>query len=338
MRLDLKVMFFDSRRDYLPHYRSFKIEAQREWNLKELLARIGELDEEFDYNTHYPLLRINSTVVPYGEKVGEVIDHFGSDLVIDPVSKYRSIDDLLIDEEDFQRAFALIEPYATMEDRYFFLSNKELHYASATFEFDREYIGDAVLVTAYRMIKRGNPHREEILRAISEDVSGLWSCEFENMVFKGRDYGEWIEELKSWLQPPRPDLFWRICSQLTKKKQPPLVERLDEVPVALYRPTEEMERWMEEQGAVLTPFPRANRRAGQSLVEVNPDLAYKKGAALLLDAMDNGAELLVTSSLDDAAYFRSNFGHFERVSGREIYIDIIAFQELQEIELREEVA
>ncbi|MRI82996.1 MAG: hypothetical protein C6I00_01120 [Nitratiruptor sp.] len=337
MKLEIKAMFFDAARDYLPHYRSFWFEVDERRSIGHLLERIAQTDEEFDYDPNYPLLRINSIVVPYTKRIDEVAKEFGREWVIDPISKYRSTNDLLIDQSDMDRAFALIEPYASGEDRLFFYSNKELHYASATLEFDKEYIGDAILVTAYRMIKRGNPHKEEILQAISEGVSGLWSCEFENLIYQGRDYGPWIEELKSWVQPPKLDLFWRLCSRLTRKKQPPIIEGLEGVPTALYHPTPQARQWLLDKGALLVPFPREWRKGGESLIDVNPELAYRKGAAILLDAMDNGAELFVTSSKEQAEYFRSNFGHFERSAGREIYLDIIALEELEEIGLREEV-
>ena len=66
-------------------------------------------------------------------------------------------------------------------------------------------------------------------------------------------------------------------------------------------------------------------------------MAFKKGGAVLLDAMDSGAEILICSKDEDAKYFRENFGNFKRVAGRDIYLDIISLNELENIAQREEV-
>ena len=329
MKVELNVFFFDASRDYLPHYRKFSLDVVGK--VSDLLAAVKRADEEFDYDEKQPL-KINGTMVLPSSDLEKIVKAFGNELTIEPASKYRAINDLLIDESDFWSAWKLIEPYCTMEDRFFFASQKDLHYASTTFEFDKSYIGDAVLVTVYRAIQKGNPHKEELLRAISEDVSGLWSCEFEVGVFEGKDYTPEIEELQKMANPPKVDFSEKLSYLFAKKKRVPVVERLEGVPVALYRADE---AWLKEQGAQIIAYKKADKKAGQSLVAFNPELAYKKGAAVLLDAMDSGAELFVTGTAEDARYFRENFGKFERASGREIYLEIVALEELQNMKLKE---
>jgi hypothetical protein len=121
----------------------------------------------------------------------------------------------------------------------------------------------------------------------------------------------------------------RICEAFGKKKSAPKVETLEGVPVAFYRVDSERAKEIAAAGAVEIGYGRKDRKAGQELIGFNPELAHKKGAALLLDAMDNGAELLVCGTKEDADYFRNHFGHFERAANREIYIEIVACDELQ---------
>jgi len=324
-------MFFNAKTDYLPYYKKFSLDPKDFKKVRDVLRAIKKKDEAFDFDASYPLVRINGLVARGDTSVQEVCEAVGDEWVMEPAWKYRSFDDLMMDEADFHEAYKLIEPYATMEDRFFYASLKDIHYASATLEFDKEYVGDAVLVTAHRMIAKGNPHKEAILKAISEDVSGLWSCEYEKLTIGGKDYEKEIEELKSWAEPPKPDLLSKICAKLTRSKEVPQIDTLQEVPVALYYANDEIEKELKKRGAWVVSFSKARRKAGQSLIEVNPELAYKKGAAVLLDAMDSGAELLVCARAEDARYFRSNFRHFERSSGREIYIDIVAYEELETI-------
>jgi len=322
MRLDLKVMFFDATRDFLPHYRSFCVDVEPGMQMRKLYELIGKMDGEFDFDPNYPLCRIEGYVIPPSVKVEEVVERFGAELVLDGAFRYRCIDDFVMDESDFERGWKLIEPYATMEDRFFYRSLKDLHYASSTLEFDKEYIGDATLVVAYHMIRRGHPQKEAILEAISKDVRGLWSCEYENLVFGGRDFSKEIEELKSMATPPKPGMMERIASKFAKKRRAPQIDALEEVPVAFYRVSSQTRKIFEELGVPVVRYSRENRKAGYEILDTDPEIALKKGAALLLDAMDSGADLLVC---DDGMgnYFRENFGRFERASGREIYLEIL---------------
>ena len=72
---------------------------------------------------------------------------------------------------------------ATEEDKAYYESLYALHYASETFKFSHDYIGDAVLMLAHKMIENGSEHKEAILEAISDKYDGLAACEYENNLF-----------------------------------------------------------------------------------------------------------------------------------------------------------
>jgi hypothetical protein len=70
-----------------------------------------------------------------------------------------------------------LAPFASEEDLAYYKTLYALHYASETEKFDRDYIGDAVLVLAHRLISGGSEHKEEILEAITYPYSSLLDCE-----------------------------------------------------------------------------------------------------------------------------------------------------------------
>jgi len=54
----------------------------------------------------------------------------------------------------------------TKDDLMFYLKLYGVHYASETFSYNKEYMGDAIMILARKMLKDGNPHKKEIIDAI----------------------------------------------------------------------------------------------------------------------------------------------------------------------------
>ncbi len=330
MRLHIKAFFFNAKMDYLPYYKSFVLDVDEQDTIEKICSFIKKKDFNFDYpKKEYFYVKINGKVVNSLAKAKMIIDEFGTEIVMEPVSKYRAVDDMVIDDRDFFESFKLIEPFADEKDFQYFKSLYDVHYASSAFEYSLDYIGDAVLVTAYSMIKKGNENKEEILKAISEGVSGLWDSEYENNVFLGKDYSSDIEELKNMAKKPTVGILENICYKFSKKVEIPTLESLKDINVALYFADEDVKSRLKEFGANIVEFSKSKKLAGQTLLEVNPKMAFKKGGAVLLDAMDSAAEILICAKDEDAKYFRENFGNFEKVAGREIYLEIISFNELK---------
>jgi len=65
-------------------------------------------------------------------------------------------------------------------------------------------------------------------------------------------------------------------------------------------------------------FPRANKLSGLSLLADNKDLAFKKAGTTLLDAFDNGAEVVVVEDIDTLDMFLKNFSKIEKNIGRKM--------------------
>jgi len=330
MTLTAKVMFFDAKQDYLPYYKTYTLEVDPISKVKEVYSKIKEQNELFDFPTTYPLARINSLVVNPNRKVWEVVEKFGYEWVIEPAFKYRSLNDLFIDEDDFKRGFKLLEPFMENEEKAMFPSLKDIHYASETFEFDKEYIGDAAILIAYKLLKKG---KKEVLPLISPYI---W-VEYEKNLLKGEDLGYIFQQLQEIAPKPQPQLWDRVKDAFCRKKGVPKIERLKDVPIAIYankREDKPLRDFLAKEQAQIIEISRSNKLAGQTIVEYNSPLAYKRGGKVLLEAMDNGAELVACVSKEDALYFRENFGRFERECGREIMVEIVSFEELQRLNLK----
>ena len=211
--LEIKAFFFNAETDYLPYYKNFSIELAEDMQTKDILAFIQEQNENFTYPEENLIFKINGLVIDGDQSMSEVVERLGTSLQIDPVNSYRSSNGLIIDDSDFMKSYELLAPFASDEDLEYYKTLYALHYASETENFDRTYIGDAILVLAHKLITAGSEQKEEILEAITYPYSSLLDCEYENNLFHAQDHSAAIEELKMMIVP-------------SPKKEPSLMDML----------------------------------------------------------------------------------------------------------------
>jgi hypothetical protein len=217
-KLTIRAFFFNAKTDYLPYYKEYKIIVDADATVKDLLAKIQEANRDFSYPSQKLFMRINDLVVEGKQSVSEIVKRFGTFFQIDAVNSYRSNDGLKINDDDFMQSYELLEPYASDDNLKYYKSLYALHYASETQKFDREYIREAILVLAHKMITDGSEYKKEILDAITSVNSGLFDCEYEDNLFNAMDLTAIIEELKTMARAENSSSFCsRIGSILPKE-------------------------------------------------------------------------------------------------------------------------
>ncbi len=328
MQLHLRVLFFDIKTDYLPYYKNFTIDIDKNNDLKSILLFIKQLDRNFDYPNDNIYLRVNSLVTSGETLIKNVVGKLGNNLTIEPISSYRVTNDLIIDDSDFEASFELLKDYTSNEDKEYYNKLYGLHYASATFEYNRQYVGDAILLLASRLIFNKHPKRDEILEIITQD-NGLWDAEWENNMLDDIDYESTFKLLKT-LAKPNKDKN-RVSSLFTRKYKNLDLSSYEEIGVAFYYGIDNYEIYelssnVLEQGYKEVKFKYAHKSCGISLLETNEELALKKAARVLLDAYDSGASILLTNK-KYVIYFKENIGKIERVANRDILINIVDIEE-----------
>ena len=337
-KITVRAFFFNAKTDYLPYYKNFTLKVEEDATAKELLELIHTQNSDFSYPKQKLIMKINGLIVEGKEKVATIVERLGTELTIEPANSYRSNNGLIINDDDFMRSYALLEPYATESDLKFYKTLYALHYASETSLFDHEYIGDAVLVLAHKMISEGNEHKDAILEAITSPHSGLFDCEYENNLFNAKSYDAAITALKEMAkrgeEDDHPSLMDIIKNRLgiEKKEETASVNRkspvktIDEIEsktIAYYagvkRDNENViSQIIADLGAREVEISRKYKRSGLSILEENKTLALKKAGATLLEAYDAGAEVLVVE--DEACYemFEAHFKEIEATVGRKM--------------------
>ena len=183
------------------------------------------------------------------------------------------------------------------------------------------------------MITEGSEHTEAILEAITSVNSGLFDCEYENNLFNAQDHTAAIDELKAMAKPEEgPSLCAQLIARFSKKEEKEVevvepkravetIEDLEEKQVAHYYGLvshDEMHKLIGEMDMKGIHFSRAGKLSGLSILEANKDLALNKAGAILLDAYDCGAEVLVVEDVAVLDMFKNNFSTIEKTIGRKM--------------------
>jgi hypothetical protein len=198
------------------------------------------------------------------------------------------------------------------------------------------------------MISEGNPHKQEILQAISDPEAGLFACEYDNNLFNPQDHTRTIESLKAMAKedptkdslPDARSLVERIKARLgidkhssdtnsreTKRYDDIVIENFEEK-LAAYYPgdqkgnEEEIHALIQEKSAGLIRFNKEHKRCGLLILEDHPKLAFRKAGTILLDAYDNMAEVLVIEDPKAYEMLSQNFKKIEDAVGREIGLEL----------------
>jgi succinate dehydrogenase/fumarate reductase-like Fe-S protein len=344
--LKVRAFFFNAQTDYLPYYKNFTMTLAEDAKSVEILQEIKAQNENFAYPEEKRVFKINELVFTGEESIGEIVEKLGTELLVEPVLSYRSNHCLVINDSDFMQRFELLAPYATDEDKAYYESLYAQHYASETLKFSHEYIGDAVLLLAHRMIENGSEHKSEILAAVNDEYEGLNACEFENNLFNGEDHTATIESLSAMIDRPDPcTLLEKFSQKLSKEAQAAhAVEDVNGLGVAYYpahetTPSqEEVFAAIEAAGAHVVRFSREKRLCGRSLIGKQNNLAYLKAATTLLDALDSGADVLIVANEADLEMFNKHFAAIQKRIGREIPLALLSFEAFKKLPQKKEVA
>jgi len=337
LKLNIRAFFFNAQTDYLPYYKNFSFKVEEEITVLDILNMIKEKNREFSFPSKNLILKINELILSADEKISTVVNELGTELQIDPALAYRSNNGLILNDSDFMQSFELLSEFTNDDDKAYYESLYPIHYASASFEYNHEYIGDAVLLLASRLIEQQPENEDTILNIINDEFNGIVYCEYENNILNGQDHGQTINKLKSKVSTKtKVSLISKLCNLAIKKRVYRLDnEKMNERHIALYvgdRDSSELinsvKDEIKERGAKFINFPMSTRLAGQSVVDSNPELAHQKAGKMLLDALDNGADTLLFAKDEDLAIFSSIIAKCERAVGRPIGLQLIALKAL----------
>ena len=204
--ITIKAFRFNAETDYLPYYKTYKMEVGKDELILDLLNRIKwEHDGSFSYrrSCRHGIcgacgIKVNGkATLACKQNALELVELFGEELVFEPQSKKRAVKDMIIDKGDFWEKHNAIKPYVETEvdphptsetimtkeqveqflDADYCIQCGSCHYACPVIEVNEEYFGPAAFAAAYRFtIDPRDEAGKERLEITSKMGPGVWDC------------------------------------------------------------------------------------------------------------------------------------------------------------------
>jgi len=205
-QVNFKVFRFNADEDYLPYYEDYSMEVTSEEVVLDILNRIKwDHDGSFSYRRSCRhgicgacAVKVNGrSTLACKESMTTMIDLFGSELTIEPLSIKRAVKDMVIDKGDFWEKHDSVHPYLISDvcenpenehivtpqeaeellDADICIQCGACHYACPVVEINDNFIGPAAFAKAYRFEAdvRDQAHDERLQELHSEE-QGIWDC------------------------------------------------------------------------------------------------------------------------------------------------------------------
>ena len=205
-KVNFKVFRFNADDDYLPYYENYEMEVTSEEVVLDILNRIKwDHDGSFSYRRSCRhgicgacAIKVNGrSTLACKESMVTMLEYFGNELTIEPLSKKRAIKDMIIDKGDFWDKHDGVHPYLVSDveehpehehlvtpEEAEELNEADLciqcgacHYACPVVEVNEDFFGPAAFAKAYRFEAdvRDDAHTKRLLH-LNEAKQGVWDC------------------------------------------------------------------------------------------------------------------------------------------------------------------
>lgn len=204
-KVNFKVFRFNADEDYLPYYTDIEMEVTSEEVVLDILNRIKwDHDGSFSYRRSCRhgicgacAIKVNGrSTLACKERMNDMIELFGNELTIEPLSIKRAVKDMIIDKGDFWEKHDAVEPYLISDvqehpetehlvspEQADALLEADLciqcgacHYACPVVEVNDEFFGPAAFAAAYRFSADVRDESETRLEVANEEKQGVWDC------------------------------------------------------------------------------------------------------------------------------------------------------------------
>ncbi len=205
-KITFKVFRFNRETDYLPHYIDYEIEVGPGEVMLDILNRIKwEHDGSFSYRRSCRhgicgscAIKVNGkATLACKDRVMDLVEIFGDELVVEPQNKERAIKDMVIDKKDFWKKYNTVIPFLRTEidehptkenivmpdeaekldEADYCIQCGNCYYSCPSVQANEDYLGPAALNLAWRFNAdvRDEAHRDR-LEVVNEIGPGIWDC------------------------------------------------------------------------------------------------------------------------------------------------------------------
>ncbi|MCK5111272.1 MAG: succinate dehydrogenase/fumarate reductase iron-sulfur subunit [Arcobacteraceae bacterium] len=205
-KLKFRVFRFNKETDYLPYYDVFEMNVSKDELILDVMNRIKwEHDGSFSYRRSCRhgicgscAVKVNGkATLACKDRVFDLVDTFGKELVIEPQDIKRAYKDMVIDKENFWNKYNSVQPYLVadidefpveenvvtcheaeqLDEADYCIQCGACFYSCPAVEVNPKYVGPAALVKAWRF---NSDIRDTAVESRLENLqnlgSGIWDC------------------------------------------------------------------------------------------------------------------------------------------------------------------
>ncbi|MFT7002688.1 MAG: hypothetical protein ACJAWW_000021 [Sulfurimonas sp.] len=332
--LEIKLFKFDSKTDYLPYYKNYKIKSIQSDTIADLLKKINDIEKFSFLDEEKFYVRVNNIFTPITALVSEFITKTNQELLIEPISILRAKNDLIIDIEDYKLKFYILSAFLGESEIESLIKDKKYlleYYASNTLHFNRDYIGDHILLLASDIIKSQTENKNKIFQTIADKDDGIQNhTSLENRVLDhtnseytisqlSKDYCEINNIIYAYKQYENHDL-----SDDTQ-------QYFDNFNIACYNSLGDDSFESIIIGSKANYVELESKNFAMPNFGTNKKLIHLIAGNILLEAKDNNADFLIVNDEDDLSIFDGMQKTIEKVVGRDIALPVVTKAEFLQL-------
>jgi len=285
MRYELSIFRFDYKTDYLPYYKRYSLKTK----VKDVRGLLQAVDDAIAISD---LVVVNGIFMPVNTPIEVVHERFGLELTIEPISKVRVMKDLQINDDDFKQKMQPIAKFMDDEDRQNYYDHKLHYYASISLQYNRDYIGDAVLAVIKDLLQKNRRDERELLEYAFDQFGGLqYHVSSKNRMLH---YDDTLEQNYHYAKARAVQLG------IIKEKELKLKTKDEPSPKKIERKKE-----LSQPMAIET-------------LKYDKNFAYKIAGEVLLEAIDNNIDALIVKDKESYLLLKHHQKRISRVVGRDI--------------------
>ncbi|WP_373070812.1 DUF5644 domain-containing protein [Sulfurimonas sp.] len=347
-KLNIEVYKFNHKQDYLPYYKQYTIKFKEDDTVEDLLDAINSL-EKIGYEKSCNV-SINKLFVNSRESIENVINKLGKDLKIEPISKFRAKNDLIIDKNDYLGKLNRFNQFLKEDELLKYEKELELlYYSSNSINYNRDYIGDHSLLIAYDIIKNKPEYKKAILNILSDENNGIYN--YTSSKKRMFNYDDSVDEKVEYLfelvgEHTKPLLAQNkylssFFNKLMKKdesvskeesntqKNVDIKQYFENFNIAYYADDQDLniEKYIIDSKATFIKTDMQHEQMPKRNFTQNTKLLRAIAADILLDAKDNNADFLIVKDEQLISLFDKDQDKLASISGREIDMIIISFSQ-----------
>ncbi len=326
-KVSVQLFKFNAKVDYLPYYKEYEIQYDETDTILDLLNKINVV-EKFDYVASDEFnLSINNLFLNVTQKVSTIVDLTSNELTIEPVSVYRATNDLIITKDDFIQKIDAFSAFITPQEMDEYAKNYELdYYASNSYNFNKDYIGDSSLLIASDIIEKTPENKKKILAFISHDEDGIWyHTSLENRVV-GYDMQK-ETKIQNLLEMIPKIQNAKIDTLVTETdKTPNITQFFDGFNIASFEglTKNSCSSLIKDSKASYVELALKNEDLAPYSTLVNKNFSHHIAGDILLQAKDSNADFLVVRDSSDVELFDAQQSSIAKVMGRDIDMPVIS--------------